>query len=154
MSQRLDRIHPLLGLTRLRLVAVATLMAALVLAWLVALQAGKLAQQVREANRPPAESRASVARRYLAERDYQRITAALQRNNPGVEFEIARGGANLRLSIKDAARFDAWIFALYGLQGYGGSVGWEAEALCLGKCADGTAAHATVKAYTQEIRKN
>ncbi|HQL53982.1 MAG TPA: hypothetical protein PLQ87_04685, partial [Phycisphaerae bacterium] len=90
----LDRIHPLLGLTRLRLVAVATLMAALVLAWLVALQAGKLAQQVREANRPPAESRASVARRYLAERDYQRITAALQRNNPGVEFEIARGGAN------------------------------------------------------------
>jgi hypothetical protein len=154
MSQRLDRINPLLGLTRLRLLALSALAAAAVFLWLLAGQVATVTKLAREASRPPAESTASVARRYFVERDYQRIAAALQRNNPGVDFEIARGGASLRIAVKDTARFDAWIFALYGLQGYGGNVAWEAESLCMGKCTDGATAQASVKAYTQEIRKN
>ena len=154
MSARIDRIGLLAGLTRLRAIAAVTIVAAVVMTWLAAGQAQRVAALAREAGKPPPEARTTVNRRYYGERDYDRIVEALRRNNPGVEFEVARGGTHLKLKVKERERFDAWVFALYGLQGYGGNVAWEAETLCLGKCADGAAALAQVKAFTQDIRKN
>lgn len=153
MSARIDKLSLASGLTRLRAVAGAAVVAALVMTWLAAGRAQHVAALAREASRPPPEVSATVNRRFYGEADYGRIVDALRRNNPNVEYEVTRGGANLVLKVKDPERFDAWIFALYGLQGYGGNVAWEAETLCVGRCPEGAAALARVKAFTQEIRK-
>lgn len=154
MSQRIDTISLLAGFGRLRLIAMATLVAAVILVWLAAGQVREVTTLALETRKPPPELRAVVGKRYYSERDYERIIGALRLNNPSVEFEVARGGSHLRVKLKDVSRYDAWIFALYGLQGYGTNVAWEAESLCLGKCGDGLAALAHVKAFTQDLRRN
>lgn len=154
MSQRIDKISLIAGFGRLRLVAIGTLGASLVLLWLAAAQVRDVLTLAFQSRKPPLEVRASVGKRYFAERDYDRLIGALRLNNPSVEFEIARGGTHMRVKITDVARYDAWLFALYGLQGYGSNVAWEAESICLGKCPDGLAAVAHVKAFTQDLRSN
>ena len=154
MSQRIDKIGLLAGFGRLRLVAIGTLVASVFLLWLLAGQVREVTALAVEARKPPPEVRASVGKRYFAERDYERLMSTLRLNNPAVEFELARGGTHVRVKLKDIARYDAWIFALYGLQGYGANVAWEAESICLGKCPDGLAAVAHVKAFTQDLRRN
>lgn len=154
MSQRIDRIGFLAGFGRLRLVAIGTLVASVFLMWLVAAQVREVTALAVAASKPPSQVRATVGKRYFTERDYERLIGALRMNNPAVEFEVARGGAHVRVKLKDVARYDGWIFALYGLQGYGANVVWEAESICLGKCPDGLAAVAHVKAFTQDLRRN
>ena len=154
MTQRLDAIGLLAGLGRMRLVALGTLIASVALIWLAAGQVREVTALALDARKPPPTLRAGIAKRYYTERDYERIIGALRLNNPAVEFDIPRGGAYMRVKLKEVSRFDAWIFALYGLQGYGSNLAWEAETLCLGKCPEGYAALAHVKAFSQNLRGN
>lgn len=152
-ATRIDEIATAAGFTRLSLTASLLIVVAGVLTFLAAQQARSLTTKVRAASEPAqAEARARVAKRYFNARDYERAVPVLQRNHPDVVFEVSRGGTQLRVAVKNPARYDAWVYALNSLQGFGRDVGWEADTMCLGKCSDGDAAQAVVRGFTQELQ--
>lgn len=152
MSNRIDQLALAAGFTRLSITASLLIVTAGVFVFLAAQSAHKFTGQLRSAAAPAASlSRAKVDKRFFAARDYERVLPVLQRNHPDVHFEISRGGTQILLTVKNPARYDAWVYAINSLQGFGRDVGWEAESMCLGQCSNGDAAQAVIKAFTQEL---
>ena len=152
MSNRLDQLAVAAGFTRLSITASLLIVTAGVFVFLAAQGAQKLTAQMRSAAAPAAATgSAKVDKRFFTARDYERVLPVMQRNHPEVRFEVSRGGTQLVMSVKNPARYDAWVYAVNSLQGFGRDVGWEAESLCLGQCSGGDAAQAVIKAFTQEL---
>ena len=152
MSLRIDKVSLLEAIDRINPLALMVVLCAVGLCVLVGFQARDVAALLQATHGPSKKVAASIARQYYTASQYAQTATRLSRSHPGVRIETGKDGASLRISITDSSQYSAWLFALYALQGPERGLAWEAESLCLGNCAEGAAASASVKAFTQTLK--